>query len=69
VRHGLAELDFGIAGTRIVFLVGRPYERRRQRRGREGGDRGGAEFAPGLPVLHGHCFSLDACFSGLAALC
>ncbi len=52
MRHGLAELDFGIAGADIVFFLRRPDERRGQRGSECGGKRGGAEFAPCLFVLH-----------------
>src|SRR5713226_7883031 len=51
VRYGLTDLDFGIARTRIVFLLGGlDGSGGRQDRG----DRGGAEVAPRLIVVH--CF-------------
>jgi hypothetical protein len=60
VRHGLADFDFGIARTRIVFLLGGLH----RCGGREDrGDGGGAEVAPRLVVVHCYCFSLGMhCF-------
>lgn len=52
VRHSLAELDFGVARTRIVFLLGCPDIRGGHRRGEDRGKRGGAEFAPCRFVVH-----------------
>jgi hypothetical protein len=61
MRHGLSELDFGIAGARIEFLLGGPDEGSGHCGRESRGKRGGAEFAPGLFVLH-CCFLPDGSF-------
>ncbi len=58
MRHGLAELDLGVAGARIVFLVRGPDERRGQHGCGDGGERGGAEIAARWIFCHCRCLSL-----------
>jgi hypothetical protein len=60
MRHGLAELDFGVAGAGVVFLFRRPNIRRRQHGSCDGGERAGADIAPRW--IPGHC-----CFLSLSA--
>ena len=55
MRHGLAELDFGVARARIVFFLGGPDIGRGQHGGGDRGKSGGAEFAPCLFSVH-FCF-------------
>ena len=59
MRHGLSELDFGVAGARIVFLLRRPDEGRGQRGCERRWQARWRRIAPRLFVVH-CCFSLDA---------
>ncbi|MGY4355300.1 hypothetical protein ACVW0J_001793 [Bradyrhizobium sp. i1.7.7] len=52
MRHGLADLDLGVAGARIVFLLRGPDIRRRQGGCGDGGERAGAEIAPRWILRH-----------------
>ncbi|MGY4499124.1 hypothetical protein ACVWYH_003055 [Bradyrhizobium sp. GM24.11] len=63
MRHGLPDLDLGVAGARIVFLLGGPDIGRGQNGCGHGGERGGADIAPRRILRHRCSLSL------LRALC
>src|SRR4029078_9468582 len=66
VRHGLPELDLGVAGARIVFLLGGRQIGRGERGGSDGAERGDAELAAREMPFHavspylGHCADIAA---------
>lgn len=56
MRHGLPDLDLGVAGAGIVFLLRGPDMGRGQYGCGKGGERGGADIAPRWILCH-FCFS------------